>query len=366
MNRNKQIVKYSLFGILLNVFLSLSKAIVGIFALSISIILDAVNNLTDALSSIITIIGVKLANKRPDKKHPYGHGRIEYLTSLIIGVIILITGGASLYESILKIINPVQATYEIYTIIIMVVGIILKVVFGLLLRNKAKTLQSGALKASGTDALGDAILTSSVLISVIISLIWNVSLEGYLGVVISLFIIKTGFSIIKDATSDILGSRSDPEQVTMLKDIIKSFDNVLGVYDCNIHNYGPLKSVATAHIEVPDDLTAKTIHNLIRRIQIKVYEELGMTLTLGIYASNNTGKAKEIKDYLIDILQNYTNLIQFHGFYFDESINLVTFDLIFSFDEEDVDTRVKEIKNLLKLKYPDYYFSIIIDTDISE
>ena len=198
MNREKKIIRTSVIGITGNLLLVGAKATIGFIAGSVSIILDAVNNLTDMLSSVITIIGTKLSNKKPDKKHPYGHGRIEYLTSLIIAVIILVAGGSAIYESILSLINGNTANYSDISLIIISIAILVKVALGLYYRKVAKEVNSDALKGSGIDALFDAILSTATLVGAIVARYANVYIEGYLGIVIGLFIIKSGIEILSD------------------------------------------------------------------------------------------------------------------------------------------------------------------------
>ena len=190
MNREKKIVQTSIIGVLGNVLLVAAKATIGLIAGSIAIITDAVNNLTDALSSIITIIGTKLANKKPDKKHPYGHGRVEYLTSMIIAIIILFAGLTAIIESVKSFFSKEVATYNYISIIIVSIAVVIKIVLGLYFKYVGKKVESEALKASGTDALFDAALSGATLIGIIVSMIWNVAIEGYLGIGIGLFILR--------------------------------------------------------------------------------------------------------------------------------------------------------------------------------
>ena len=211
MNREKTIITTSFIGIGGNLLLVAGKALIGFLANSVSIILDAVNNLTDALSSVITIIGTKLAGKKPDKKHPFGHGRVEYLTSLVIAVIILVAGGSAIYESILSLINKTEASYTNTSLIIISVAIVVKIALGLFFRNMGKKTNSDALKGSGIDALFDAILSLSTLVGAIIAMFTGVHIEGYLGIVIGLFIIKSGIDVLRDAISNIIGERTSEE-----------------------------------------------------------------------------------------------------------------------------------------------------------
>lgn len=366
MERNKKIVKVSIQGIIVNIILVVFKSIVGLLANSIAIILDAVNNLSDAFSSIITIIGTKLSEKRPNKKHPFGYGRIEYFSSMIIAIIVLLAGITSLKESIGKIIKPERADYTAVSILIIVVAIFVKFFFGRYVKKQGEELSSGSLVASGTDAISDSILSFSTLVAAIISILFHISLEGYLGVIISIIILKSAIEIMKDTIDDMIGIRTSNELTAKLKKTIQLEKEVRGVYDITIHNYGPNKMIATAHIEIRDDITAKEIHHLTRKIELEVYKQYGILLTLGIYASNEKKEYKEIKNYLQKILKEYQNIIQMHGFYVDEEIKMISFDIIFSFDEEQPETSIQEIKNKLKKKYPKYEYSVILDADISE
>ena len=365
MDRKKIIIKTSLYGIIMNVILVIFKAIIGFIVNSIAIILDAVNNLTDVLSSIITIIGTKLANKQPDKKHPYGHGRIEYFTSVIIAAIIFYAGIIAIKESFIKIINPGETDYSMISMLIIAVAVIVKFVFGKYVRNVGNNVNSQSLIASGQDAIMDSILSFSTLIAAIINYIWNLSLEGYLGIVIGLFIIKSAIEILKEAVDSILGVRADSSLSKKLKEKINTFKEVQGTYDLNLHNYGPSSTIASAHIQVKNDMTAEEIHILTREIEYLVYAEFGIALTLGIYAANDSGEYGEIKKELGKILKDYKNVLQVHGFYVDKKDN-VYFDLIIDFEENNREQIKNEIVKKIKEKYPKYNYNVIIDSDITD
>ena len=362
MDRDKIIVRTSVIGILVNLILVAFKATIGIMVNSIAITLDAVNNLTDALSSIITIIGTKLAGKAPDKKHPYGYGRIEYFSSVIISVIVLLAGITALEESVPKIFNPVVADYTFVSIFIIAVAVVVKFVLGRYVKSKGKEINSQSLVASGSDALFDAILSLSTVVAAIISLIWHISLEGILGTIIAFVIIKAAIEMLSETLSSMIGTRVDNEITHNIKETIGSFDEV----DLTLHNYGPTQLMGSAHIEVRDDLSAKEIHKLTREILYSCYEKFGIIVTIGIYASNTgTEESKKIKDDLMKIIGKYPEVLQMHGFYVDNDINLITFDLIVDFNanREEVKEKVlDEIKNL----YPDYQFDAILDADISD
>lgn len=366
MDRSKRIIKTSVLGIVVNIVLVAFKATVGFIAGSIAVILDAVNNLSDALSSIITIIGTKLAGKAPDKKHPYGHGRVEYITSVIISVIVLIAGVTSGKESIEKIISPTAADYSIVSIIIIVAAIIAKLLMGRHVKKVGKEINSGALVASGSDALFDAILSVGTLLAAVISMIWHVSLEGWFGAVISIFILKAGIEMLVETVNSIIGIRADKEITDKLKDKVCEYPEVHGVYDITLHNYGPTQIIGSIHIEVDDDMTAKQIHKLTRAISADVYMTMGIVLTVGIYASNaDIPQIAEIKKSLNEQKEAHEGILQIHGFYADTEQKTVVFDLVidFKFDAKEIKDAV--ISEMSK-KYPEYSFYAVIDSDYSD
>ena len=365
MDRGKKIIKVSIIGIIVNIILVIFKAIVGFISNSISIVLDAVNNLSDALSSIITIIGMALASKKPDKEHPYGHGRIEYFASVIIAIIVLIAGLASLNESIVKILNGGSANYSIVSLVIIFVAIFVKLFLGNYFKNEGKKLNSSSLVASGVDALGDALISLSTFIGALISYIWHINLEGYIGILISIMIIKTAIEILKDTVNDMIGIRADADLTKKLRNDIRSYNKVNGVYDLTLHNYGPNNMIGSANIEVNDKMTARDIHKLTKDISIDIFNEYGIILTLGIYASNDT-KYNDTKKDIMKIISKYRKVKQMHGFYVDDDKKVIAFDLIFDFEEKNPEKVRDDIISKIKEKYSKYDFMVILDRDFSD
>ena len=367
MDRNKIIIKTSIKGILVNITLVIFKAVIGLLVNSIAIVLDAVNNLSDAISSIITIIGTKLAGKAPDKEHPFGHGRIEYFAALIISIIVLLAGLASLKESVEKIITPVKAEYTVVSIIIIVVATVVKFFFGRYVKNIGKEINSQSLIASGTDAFMDSVVSFSTFIAAIISMSFGISIEAYLGLVISAIIIKSSVEIMKQTINSMIGERADSELTEKLKNKINEIPEVQGVFDITLHNYGPSEIIGSVHIQVDDDMRAKQIHSLTRKIQIMIYQELGIVLTVGIYASNNSEeKYAAIKNDIINIIEQYNEILQMHGFYVDEEQKTVSFDIIIDFKEKDKERIKNEVIQKIKEKYPEYNYFVILDSDYSD
>ena len=272
----------------MNILLVIFKALVGAVSGSIAIILDAINNLSDAFSSVVTIIGTKLAGKAPDKQHPYGHGRVEYLTAVLISVIVILTGLSSIRESVIKIIEQQEAEYSAWSLLIIGAAVAVKFFMGRYFKTVGKKINADTLVASGSDAFFDSLLSLGTLVAAVISMIWDVSLEGILGAVISIFIIKAGAEILTDTLHRIIGNRLDHEVSEKVKNTLSSHSEVRGVYDLALHNYGPTQLIGSVHIEVADDMTAREIHKLTRQLSAEVFAELGIILTIGIYCSNSS------------------------------------------------------------------------------
>ena len=372
MNREKTIIRTSIIGITANILLVGFKAFVGFIAGSISIVMDALNNLTDALSSIITIIGTKLSNKKPDRKHPFGHGRVEYITSTIIAVLILFAGGLAIYESIVSIVEYFTSgektlpSFAWYSLVIIGVAILVKVGIGIFYKIQGKKVNSEALKASGTDALFDAILSTATLVGAIFAVTLHWYVEGYLGIIIGLFIIKSGIDVLRESFSSIIGERHDPEETKNMLVDISSVPGVKGAYDLIIHSYGPNKYVGSVHIGVEGNLSAKEIQIIERNIAALMASKYNMFMTVGIYADNVDGKlSKEIRSKIQEFMKNNPNILQMHGFFVDEIQKFCNFDLVFSFNEKEPEQRIEEIRKALEEAYPDMTFYIQLDRDYS-
>ena len=363
--RGKIIVKTSIIGILTNVLLAIFKAILGVFVNSIALILDAVNNVSDALSSIVTIIGEKIARKAPDKKHPMGYGRIEYISSLVIAGLVLYAGITSLVESIKKIINPSPASYTSLSIFIIGLAVIVKFTLGIYVKSNGNRVNSKALVASGYDSIYDSILSFSVFVTAIIYMIFNISLEAYIGVIISIFMIKAGIGLMLETVDDLIGHRADKNIVKEVKEMVISEKDVLGVYDLAFFNYGPNKYYCSMHVELNDTMTVDEVDKLTRKLQYKIYKEKGIILiALGVYSFNTKDKeAREIRKHIEREVLSYDWALQVHGFYVDTKVKTIRFDVVLSFDmdfEEGIETIKKDVGSI----YPDYKIQIVPDLDL--
>ena len=329
MDRNRQIIRTSWIGIMANVLLAGFKATVGLLASSVAIVMDAVNNLSDALSSVITIVGTKLSQRPADRKHPFGFGRIEYFSAIIIAVIVLSAGVTSLIESVKKIIEPTEPSYTTVTLIVIVVAIVVKIVLGLYVKRKGEQLNSDALTASGADALFDAIVTLSTLISAGVMLLWNVSLDGILGALISAVIIKAGFEMLAGPVNDLLGTSIPAELSSQIKKEVSEFEGVHGVFDLIIHNYGPDVKIGSLHINVYDTMSAYDIHGLTRRISTTMYDRHGIIMTVGVYAvATGDNRRAQLQAQVMQTLASHKEIIQVHGFYYSEKDYMLSVDVV--------------------------------------
>lgn len=365
--RSRIIVKTGIVGIAANVLLAAFKAAVGYMSNSIAVILDAVNNLSDAMSSIITIIGTKLSEKPADREHPLGYGRIEYLSAMIISSIVLFAGGTSLIEAIKKIINPVEATYTKVTLVVIVVAIITKIILGNYTKKKGEETNSDSLVASGSDALFDAVVTLSTLVGAGIKLLLDYNVEGILGAIISIVIIKAGIEMLTDTLDNILGRRIPTETSHAIKKEIQKFDGVQGVYDLFLENYGPNKYAGSVHVEVLDTMDTTEVARLTRQISQRIYEKFGIVITCGIYAVNT--KDEEIvalRNRVARTVREVPGTVQIHAFSVDREEGLIYFDVVRDFSVRDEDEFIKTIVLKLEEELPGYRFYPNIDIDYSD
>ncbi|MBQ3300095.1 MAG: cation transporter [Ruminococcus sp.] len=367
-DRDRKIIRTSIIGILANIFLVAFKAFIGLTSNSIAIVMDAVNNLSDAASSVITIIGTKLARKEADRKHPFGYGRIEYLSAMVISVLVLYAGITAFIESVKKIITPETPDYTPVALIIVAAGVVVKIALGLYVKSVGKKVNSDSLINSGQDATLDSIISASTLVAAAVYIIFHISLEAWLGAVIAVVIIKSGIEMLRDTLSKILGERADAELAREIKHTVNSFPEVLGSYDLVLHNYGPDAFHGSVHIEVPDTFTADELDRLTRKLTAAVYEKTGVILTaVGVYSSNTKDAlAVETRKRVSEIALSHEHVMQMHGFYFDSEEKSIRFDIIVSFDAKDRREVCRQVTADIQKAFPDYRLEIVLDTDFSE
>lgn len=365
--RDQQIIRASEIGIATNLALSGSKAAVGALSGSISIVLDAVNNLTDALSAVLTLVGTKLAGKPADKEHPFGHGRIEYITTIAVAFVVAGAGVSSLVESVNKLLHPEMPEHSWTGLAVLAVAIAVKLVLSSFYCRTGEKTESETLKDTGADARFDAVITGATLLCALLnmafgsSLIW---LDGALGACISIIIVRAGIIMVLSPLDGLLGKRSNHALVEKIREEIASHKEVLGVFDLMIHDYGPQHRIGSVHIEVEDSMNAHQLHDLTRHLQKDLMDKYGILFTIGIYACNcNDPLTTPMYRNIMDILHSIPEVMQVHGLYIDPKDNTISFDTVVKFGAGDGDALKKKIHDVIAAAYPGFSIDNGIDYD---
>lgn len=360
--REKIILKAGLVGIGANAGLAAIKLLISSITGSVAIASDAVNNISDAASSVITILGSKLASKDPDDKHPYGHGRIEYITGLIIAVIVIVAGIEFLKTSVYAILHPKKVVYSWITVLIMSITILAKVALSVYNKKAGKRANSPAVMASGADALGDAAVTSITVIAAVISLFAETHIDGYAGVIVSGFILYSGIKLVTEIFHDIIGKRADRTLADEIYKEIKKTPAVKGAYDLVLHNYGPNRYLGSVNVEIEDTFTVREVTEILNPIQEHIVDVFGIYISFGIYAVNSTDeKIIESRTKIKKILNQWPEIFNMHAFYINEERKTIRFDIIVTFKVKD-DRKLKEdIAKEIEQEFPHYKTMIKID-----
>ncbi len=352
-------------GIAVNVVLFAVKLAVGIISGSLSVAADAVNNLSDALSSIFVLVGYVISAKPADKDHPYGHGRTEYLTGLIISVMVLVIGLSLLKSSVDKIIHPEALEFSFLTIFILIAAIAIKLWQAGFNVSLGKAIDSDALMATAADSRNDVISTSAVLVSVILGKILDINFDGYTGVIVALFIIWSGIGLVKEALGPILGQAPDPKLIDAIEENVLSHDKILGVHDLIVHDYGPGRLFASLHAEVNAEENIMEIHDLIDNIELEVYTSLRVLLTIHMDPLDvNDPLVQKVNEQLTEIIKDHPDILSFHDVRVvsgSTHINLV-FDIVLDFKSKHNPKEIKELLQSELRKYdPKYNCVITVD-----
>lgn len=365
--RQQQIVRTGYVGIATNVLVVIGKAAVGFASGSIAIMLDAVNNLADAMSSLVTIVGVKLAGRPADDKHPFGYGRIEYFAAIIVAALILVAGGTSLKESIQGILSPSEMDFSLVSLAIIAATIVVKLLLGIYTKRKGKELSSDALISSGTESMFDCVVSAATLISALIFYLSGLNIDSWLAAVISCLIIKAGIEMLMSPIGELLGSRQSVELTAAVKQRVKEATGVRGVYDVVLHNYGPEQNMGALHVEVDDTMTAADLHHLTRQIQILLIHEFGIFFTVGFYAHHQEGSAAAMEEEKVrQYVMAQEGVLGMHGFYVNHEDKVLSFDIVYSFKLTTPVTLRQHAREWLSKDYPGYTINIGLDRNYSE
>lgn len=349
----------SITGIIVNFILSVVKVVVGIISNSMSIISDGLNNITDAGSSVITMIGFKMSQKKVDEDHPWGHGRMEYISAFIVDLLIILVGVELFKSSVDKIINPSMPDISAITITILVIAIIAKLWLFFFYKKIAKIINSEAIKGNAYDSISDVISTLVVLISAIVAKFANISIDGYVSILVSIFILFTGFKALKETVDILLGTKPDPELVKGIEEFTKKYDMIVGIHDMMIHDYGPGRKIVSFHAEVPANSDICMAHDIIDQMEQDIYDEFNCITTIHMdpieVDDEEINKMREITEKIVkDINQNYS----IHDFRMTNGggrVNLI-FDLVVPREEKiDYDKLKLEVQQKIHNQNSKYY-----------
>lgn len=365
--RNSYGVVGGIVGILVNVILFIIKLSVGLLVSSIAIMADAFNNLSDAASSLITILGFKLSNKPADREHPFGHGRIEYLSALIVAFMVMLVGLQFIKSSFERIVNPTPVIFELVPFVLLFVSIFLKVWLSRFNKFMGEKINSAALKASSVDALGDVFTSTCVVISFLAANFTSFPIDGYIGMVVAVFIVYSGFSLVKDTISPLLGEAPDPELVDAIKEKVLSYDNILGAHDLIVHNYGPGKCMASIHAEIPSDISVVTIHEIVDKAEREISEALKIYLVIHIDPiCVIEGEVKEAYEEILSLINEYDYIDSIHDFRVvgEGEVKNLIFDVVIECAKECAETDealINKISERVKKIHPSYNCIITVD-----
>ena len=349
--RNSYVYLASIVGILCNLILSIIKISVGFISGSVSITADGFNNLSDMASSIITMVGIKLANRPADKEHPFGHGRMEYLSALVVAFMVMLVGVQFVKTSFERILNPVAVSFEIIPFILLLISLLIKLWLSRFNKYMGLKINSTALKAASVDALGDVFTSSCVLISFLAAKFTTLPIDGYVGLIVSAAILYAGYSLIKDTISPLLGEAPDEELVKKIKQGVLSYDNIIGVHDLIIHNYGVGKCMASIHAEIPSNIDLVTIHEIIDSAEREISQKLNIYLVIHMDPMCiHDDKINKVKGEVQEILLKYKTIKSMHDFRITEGkdkINII-FDIEVNAYEVNTPDKEEELKGKLE------------------
>ena len=363
-SREGIIMTTSWLGVIVNILCALVKIIIGALAGSIAIISEGLNNAADVASSVLTIIGTKLAGKHPTKEHPFGFGRIEYLTSLIIAGMILLTAYETISEAIGLIFNPKKMDLSVLIIVIIAVSAVIKFALGAYVEKQGHKINSQALVGIGKDSKSDCIVSVVTIIATVVYIMFDISIDAYAGILTSLFIFKAGYEILKETVGDLLGAPGDKELADNIYKLVRSNPLVLNAADMMLHNYGPDRYSGSVNIEMDHALTVEQIYAAIHALQLQIMHEFNIVMVFGVYAVDRDHEnVIEMRKYIGTFVKNTEHVNSFHALYIDPNNNDIYCDLVVDYDLQDWDGLRKEFTRYMNEKYPSQELQLVIETE---
>lgn len=363
-SREGIITSVSVLGIAVNIIIAAVKIIIGATASSIAIITEGVNNATDSLTSVLTLVGTKLAGKHPDKKHPFGYGRIEYLTSLVISTLIIVTGVELLISSVKLIFSPAKLDISYLALVIIAVSALIKLWLGIFTVKMGKKAESPSLVAIGVESKNDSFVSVVTIISAAVFLIFHFSIDAYAGVITSAVILKSGAVLLIDTVSELIGRPGKEELASKLYEEIRATDGIINAADMMLHNYGPDAYSGSVNVEIDHDKTVGEIYDFLHELQLRIFKEHNVTMVFGIYAvDNDHEEIREIRKAVGDFVKSYEHVKSYHAIYLDPSSDKLYCDLVVDYDLKNWDSLREEFLSYMSKHFPDNEIILTVETE---
>lgn len=351
-------------GAIVNILCSVLKIVIGLAVSSIAVVSEGLNNATDAASSLLTIVGTKLAGKHPTEKHPFGYGRVEYLTSLIIAGLILYTGIETFTGAVDGILHPYKMELSFLITGIIAVSAIIKMFLGTYMIREGKRIDSGSLVAVGKECRADCVVSVMTILATLVYLLFDLSLDAYAALITSLFIIKAGAEVLKDTVSELLGRPGDKALAQELYRVIREEPMVLNAADMMLHNYGPDAYSGSVNIEIDCSKTVEEVYSNIHALQLRIMHEYHVTMVFGIYAVNNDRETlKELRGYIARFVREQEHVRSYHALYIDPKTNDIYCDLVVDYSLRDWDALEEEFRAYMREQYPQNRVEVVIETE---
>lgn len=363
-SREGIITTTSVLGILVNLMVAGAKIIFGMLASSIAIISEGLNNAADVMTSVLTLIGTKLASKHPDAEHPFGYGRIEYFTGLIISVLILFTGAQVLMSSVKLIFNPEELRISYVSLAVVAVSAVIKFLLGTYTLAMGKKADSSALEALGLDSRSDSFLSAVTIISALAFLLFHISIDAYAGIFTSFIILRAGLEVLKSTMSELLGRPGEKELAQRLYKRIRSTEGIINAVDMMLHNYGPDAYSGSVNVEMDHKLTVGEMYQIIHKLQLDIMHEEKVVLVFGIYAvDNDSPYVVQLRQHVANYVKEHEHVVSYHAIYMEPGTDNIYCDLIVDYDLRDWDALDADFKKYMKVYYPDKVIQLTIETE---
>lgn len=363
-SREGVILTTSGLGIIVNILTSAMKIVIGLAVHSIAVVSEGLNNAADAASGILTILGTKLAAMHPTEKHPFGYGRIEYLTSLVIGGLILYAGLEAFTGAVDGILHPYEVELSFLITGIIAFSAVIKLFLGTYMIREGKRIDSGSLVAVGKECRADCIVSAMTILATLVYLLFDLSLDAYAAVITSLFIMKAGAEVLKDTVSELLGRPGDKELAQELYRVIREEPMVLNAADMMLHNYGPDAYSGSVNIEIDCSKTVEEVYSDIHALQLRIMHEYHVTMVFGIYAVNNDRETlKELRGYIARFIREHEHIKSYHALYIDPKNNDIYCDLVVDYSLRDWDALEAEFRAYMHERYPENRLEVVIETE---